>query len=57
MKVQINLSDELVEKVGLYARKIGVSRSSLCAFFIGQNVMNYDNTFINSIFFEDIQDD
>lgn len=44
MKVQINLSDEMVEKVDSYARKFGVSRSSLCSLLIGQGIMSFDST-------------
>lgn len=44
MRVQVNLSDEMVNKVDSYARKMGVSRSSLCSMFIGQGIMNYDNS-------------
>lgn len=44
MRIQVNLSDEMVSKVDSYARKMGVSRSSLCSMFIGQSIMNYDNS-------------
>lgn len=42
MKLQIMVSDELCEKVDKYAKEIGVSRSALCAMFIGQGVRGYD---------------
>lgn len=43
MKIQVTLSDEMLSKVDFYARKIGVSRSSLCAVFISQCIINYGN--------------
>lgn len=42
MRIQVNLSDEMVEKVDAYASVMGMSRSSLCAYFIGQSVMGLD---------------
>lgn len=42
MRVQVNVSDEMVKKVDLYAEQLGVSRSALCSMFIGQGVMSYD---------------
>lgn len=42
MRVQVNLSDEMVKKVDDYAKMIGVSRSALCSMFIGQSIMSYD---------------
>ena len=42
MRVQVNVSDEIVKKVDLYAEQLGVSRSALCSMFIGQGVMSYD---------------
>ena len=39
------MSDELVSKVDSYAKKMGVSRSALCAMFIGQGVMTFDKSF------------
>lgn len=44
MRVQVNLSDEMVEKVDGYARKMGVSRSALCSMLVGQGIMNYDKS-------------
>lgn len=44
MRVQVNLSDEMVEKVDGYARKMGVSRSALCSILVGQGIMNYDKS-------------
>lgn len=45
LRVQVNLSDEMVVRTDFYAKKLGVTRSSLCAFFIGQGVMAYDKSF------------
>jgi len=42
MRIQINLSDEMVGKVDAYATIMGMSRSSLCAYFIGQSIMGLD---------------
>lgn len=44
MRVQINLSDEMVEKVDSYAVKMGVSRSALCSMLVGQGIMGYDRS-------------
>lgn len=44
MRVQVNLSDEMVDKVDFYARKMGVSRSALCSMLVGQGIMSYDNS-------------
>lgn len=51
MRVQVNLSDEMVKRVDDYADKIGVTRSALCGFFIGQGILGYDNasTVLDSI--------
>ena len=42
MKVQINLNDDLVKKIDKIADDIGVSRSSLCAVWIGSAINGYD---------------
>ena len=39
MRVQVNLSDELVGAIDVYAKKMGVSRSAFCSVMIGQGVM------------------
>lgn len=44
MRVQVNLSDEMVGKVDSYARKMGVSRSALCSMLVGQGIMGYDKS-------------
>lgn len=44
MRVQVNLSDEMVVKVDEYAKKMGVSRSALCSMLVGQGIMGYDKS-------------
>lgn len=44
MRVQVNLSDEMVSKVDAYASKMGVSRSALCSMLVGQGIMGYDKS-------------
>lgn len=45
MRIQVNLSDEMVARVDKYAEMLGVSRSALCSVFVGQGVMGYDQAF------------
>lgn len=49
MRVQVNLSDDMVKKVDDYAKMFGVSRSSLSSILIGQGIMGLDkaNEFVN----------
>lgn len=44
MRVQVNLSDDMVCRVDTYARKMGVSRSALCSMLVGQGIMSYDKS-------------
>lgn len=44
MRIQVNLSDEMVSKVDSYATKMGVSRSALCSMLVGQGIMGYDKS-------------
>lgn len=44
MRIQVNLSDEMVSKVDAYATKMGVSRSALCSMLVGQGIMGYDKS-------------
>lgn len=44
MRVQVNISDEMLGRVDGYARKMGVSRSALCSILIGQGIMSYDKS-------------
>ena len=45
MRVQVNVSDDMVQRLDSYARKMGVSRSALCSVLIGQGIMGFDNAF------------
>lgn len=45
MKVQVTVSDEMVNKIDKYANLMGISRSALCATFIGQGIMGYEKTY------------
>lgn len=45
MRVQVNLSDEMVAEVDALAKKYGVSRSSLCSTLIGQGVASHTEAF------------
>lgn len=38
MRIQVNVNDDLVEELDAYAKSVGMSRSSLCAYFIGQGM-------------------
>lgn len=38
MKVQVNLNDDFVKELDEFAAKMGVSRSSLCAVWLGQQM-------------------
>ena len=51
MRVQVNLSDKMVERIDRIAEDLGLSRSSLCNMFIGQGVNSYEkaNTLITNI--------
>lgn len=44
MRCQVNLSDEMVERVDWYAKKMGVSRSALCCTLVGQGIMALDKS-------------
>lgn len=53
MYIQVNVSDEMVSKVDKHAKSIGISRSALCALFIGQGINGMESA--NSII-DDIKD-
>lgn len=38
MRIQVILNDDLVKHIDEYAKSIGMSRSSICAYFIGQGM-------------------
>ena len=44
MRVQVNLSDNMVKRVDVLAEDMGVSRSAFCSFVIGQYVQNYEKS-------------
>lgn len=57
MRVQVNLSEEMVDRVDGYAKKMGVSRSALCSILVGQGIMSYDKSMdILSVFGEKVED-
>ena len=40
MRIQVNVSDELVAQLDEYAKAVGMSRSGLCTFFLGQGMFS-----------------
>lgn len=42
-RIQIKVSQEMNERIGDYAAKMGLTKSSFCSFVVGQAVMNFDN--------------
>lgn len=44
MRIQVNLSDNMVKRVDSLAEDMGVSRSAFCSLIIGQYVMNYEKS-------------
>ena len=42
-KIQVTLSNKLINTIDFYAQQIGMSRSALCAYWIGQSCMALDN--------------
>jgi len=44
MKVQTNVSDDMVKKIDALANQMGVSRSALCSVAIGQYVMAFEKS-------------
>ncbi len=45
MRIQVNITEELAEELSGYAKQVGISRSALCAVFIGQGAMSYRKAF------------
>lgn len=43
MRVQVNISDENVEKIDKLAKEMGVSRSALCSVWIGQYLYSLES--------------
>jgi metal-responsive CopG/Arc/MetJ family transcriptional regulator len=44
MRLQVNVADDMVDRVDFYAKKMGVSRSALCSVAIGQYVLGMDKS-------------
>lgn len=44
MRIQVNLSDNMVKRVDAMAEDMGVSRSALCSTIIGNYIMNYQKS-------------
>lgn len=51
MRVQVNVNDEMVERIDYYAKLMGMSRSGLCSYFIGMGMMSIEkaNTIMNEM--------
>lgn len=45
MRIQVNLSDEMVADVDKLAKRYGVTRSGLCATLIGQGVASHNEAY------------
>lgn len=42
MRIQVNVSDEMVKRIDEVASLLGVSRSALCSVFVGQGVFSFE---------------
>lgn len=47
-RITITVSDESVSKLAMYGEKMGMNRSALCAYLVGQGLMGLDKA--NSVF-------
>ncbi len=45
VRLQAVVSEDMASRVSVYADKLGVSVSSLCAMLIGQGIMNFDKAY------------
>lgn len=45
MRIQVNLSDEMVAEVDKLAKRYGVTRSGLCSTLIGQGVVSHTEAY------------
>lgn len=45
MRVQVNLNDDVVKRIDELAKVMGVSRSALCAVWIGNSLMAHEKTY------------
>lgn len=41
MRIQVNLSDDIVKDLDMLAKRYGVSRSALCCTLIGQGISSH----------------
>lgn len=41
-RITITVSDESVDKLAMYGEKMGMNRSALCAYLVGQGLMGLD---------------
>lgn len=44
-RITITVSDESVEKLSYYGEKMGMNRSALCAYFVGQGLLGMDKAY------------
>lgn len=44
-RITITCSDEQIAKLDAYSCKMGMNRSALCAYFIGQGLLSMDKAF------------
>lgn len=44
MRIQVNMSEKMIERVDKLAEAMGMSRSATCNFLISQGVMSYEKT-------------
>ncbi len=45
MKLQVNVADSFCERIDVYARDLGISRSAFCAMLISQGLLAYDKSY------------
>lgn len=43
-RITITVSDESVDKLAVYGEKMGMNRSALCAYLVGQGLMGLDSS-------------
>lgn len=44
MRVQVNLSDDVANKLDFYCKRMGMNRSALCSYFIGHGLLVTDKS-------------
>lgn len=44
-RITITVSDEAVDKLSYYGEKMGMNRSALCAYFVGQGLLGLDKSY------------